>query len=190
MVYTGSFERRPNYLMTDMPCQSYRDLIIRSYFISMFIRTIFVLLIENIEEQAALLVANLIVDLEILHRLRKTRYLLPRTAPHRSQSMAISTWCTSMLKTYRSRIVSSRRSGFPPALMKFSSVSSTITPNALCMTFGALVQMSVSDVCNTKRLIYHLRFSLGLLSGSHYLRMSLIEIRPDGFRNDPINLRF
>lgn len=34
---------------------------------------------ENIEEQAALLVSNLLVDLKILHTIRSTRYLLPRT---------------------------------------------------------------------------------------------------------------
>ena len=34
---------------------------------------------ENIEEQAALLVANLLVDLKLLHELRNTRYLHPRT---------------------------------------------------------------------------------------------------------------
>ena len=33
----------------------------------------------SVEEQAALLAANLLVDLEILHTIRNTRYLLPRT---------------------------------------------------------------------------------------------------------------
>ena len=33
----------------------------------------------NIEEQAVLLVANLLVDLKILHAIRNTQYLLPRT---------------------------------------------------------------------------------------------------------------
>ncbi|KAF9789505.1 hypothetical protein BJ322DRAFT_1042529 [Thelephora terrestris] len=61
-----------------MPRQSYRSLIIRSYLISMVVRTIFAPPMENIEEQATLLITNLLVDLEILHALRNTRYLLPR----------------------------------------------------------------------------------------------------------------
>lgn len=44
----------------------------------MVVRTIFAPPMENIEEQAPLLVANLLVDLEILRTLRNTRYLLPR----------------------------------------------------------------------------------------------------------------
>jgi hypothetical protein len=55
-----------------MPRQSHKSLIIRSYLISMLAQMIFTLLVENIEEQAALLVTNLLVDLKILHAIRNT----------------------------------------------------------------------------------------------------------------------
>ena len=45
----------------------------------MLVRMVFAPPMGNIEEQAALLAANLLVDLEILHAIRNTRYLLPRT---------------------------------------------------------------------------------------------------------------
>jgi len=45
----------------------------------MLVRMIFTPPMENIEEQAALLAANLLLDLEILHTIWNTRYLLPRT---------------------------------------------------------------------------------------------------------------
>jgi len=61
-----------NISQTDMPRQSYRNLIICSYVISMFIRTIFAPPMENIREQATLLVANLLVDLEILCEIQTT----------------------------------------------------------------------------------------------------------------------
>jgi hypothetical protein len=62
-----------------MPRQSHRSLVIRSYLISMLVRMIFTPPVENIEEQTALLVTNLLIDLKILHAIRNTRYLLPRT---------------------------------------------------------------------------------------------------------------
>ena len=70
-----------------MPRQSYRDLIVRSYLTSTLVWMIFTPPMENIEEQAALLVVNLMVDLEILCRLRKTRYLLPRTSVPKHSSL-------------------------------------------------------------------------------------------------------
>ena len=45
----------------------------------MLVRMVFTPPMGNIAEQAALLIANLLVDLEILHVIRNTRYLLPRT---------------------------------------------------------------------------------------------------------------
>ena len=76
-VYASIFWPSRNYPATDMPRQSYRELIVRSHLISMSVRTIFAPPMENIEEQAALLVANLMIDLMILCKLQKTRYLLP-----------------------------------------------------------------------------------------------------------------
>ena len=62
-----------------MPRQSHRGLILRSYLISMLVRMIFTPPMESIEEHATLLITNLLVDLKILHTIRNTRYLLPRT---------------------------------------------------------------------------------------------------------------
>ena len=62
-----------------MPRQSHRSLVIQSYLISMLVRMIFTPPVENIEEQTALLVTNLLIDLKILHAIWNTRYLLPRT---------------------------------------------------------------------------------------------------------------
>ena len=62
-----------------MPRQSHRNLILRTYLISMLVRMVFTLLMGSVEEQAVLLAANLLVDLEILHTIRNTQYLLPHT---------------------------------------------------------------------------------------------------------------
>lgn len=62
-----------------MPRQSYRRLMIRSHIISMLVRMVFIPPVEDVGEQASLLIANLLVDLEILLKLRNTRYILPRT---------------------------------------------------------------------------------------------------------------
>src|SRR5258705_3719157 len=62
-----------------MPRQRPGILIIRAYLISMLVRMIFPPPVGNIAEHAAFLTANLLVDLEILHVIRKTRYLHPRT---------------------------------------------------------------------------------------------------------------
>lgn len=63
----------------------------------MLIRMIFSPPMENIEEQAALLVANLLVDLEILHTIRNTRYLLPRTpVPKHSNLPLIQEYAQNM----------------------------------------------------------------------------------------------
>ena len=62
-----------------MPRQSHKGPVLRSHLISMLVRMIFSPPVENIEEQATLLIANLLVDLKILRAILSTRYPLPRT---------------------------------------------------------------------------------------------------------------
>ena len=59
-----------------MPRQSHRSHILRSYLTSMLVRMVFTPPMRNIEERVALLAANLLVGLEILHTIQSTRYLL------------------------------------------------------------------------------------------------------------------